>query len=93
MAAKYARSPAQILGRWCVQHNFVYLSKSEHLARMKENIAVFDFVLDAADMAALDALTTPESLAAFKTLYQSCVVRDTPLQATNEGVKADFTLD
>ena len=46
---------------------------------MKENVAVFDFELDAADMATLDGMTTPEAIAKFVELYRKCVVRDTPL--------------
>jgi hypothetical protein len=46
---------------------------------MLENLAVFDFELDAPDMATLDGLTTPEAIAKFAELYRKCVVRDTPL--------------
>ena len=60
--------------------------------RMRENAAIFDFELDAEDMAKLDALTTPESLQTFQELYRKCVVRDTPLAGTTEGVKMDITL-
>jgi hypothetical protein len=31
----------------------------------------------------------PESIEAFAVLYKKCVVRDTPLEATGEGVKAE----
>ncbi len=44
-------------------------------------------------MDVLATLTTEDSLAAFKALYQKCVVRDTPLQQTNEGVKAEITVN
>jgi diketogulonate reductase-like aldo/keto reductase len=91
VAAKHARSPAQVLGRWCVQHGIVYLGKSERLERMVDNAGVADFALDAEDMAALDALTTPEARDAYAALYRKCVVRDTPLPA--DAARAEFTLD
>jgi diketogulonate reductase-like aldo/keto reductase len=50
------RSPAQVLIRWSLQHGFVVLPKSAKQSRVVENAAVFDFGLDAAQMARLDAL-------------------------------------
>jgi diketogulonate reductase-like aldo/keto reductase len=54
IAARIARSPAQVLLRWGIQHGMVVLPKSAREARIRENAAVFDFVLDSAAMAALD---------------------------------------
>jgi diketogulonate reductase-like aldo/keto reductase len=54
IATKHSKSSAQILGRWCVQQNIVYIPKSEKKERMVENAGVFDFVLDAADMETLN---------------------------------------
>jgi len=93
VAERVGRTPAQVLGRWVVQHGCVYLPKSEREERMRENAAVFDFELSPTDMASLDALTTPEALQEFRALYAKCVVRDTPLAAGPEGVRADFTVD
>lgn len=56
MAHRYGRSPAQILIRWSLQRGFVVLPKSVRPERISENAHVFDFALDDADMAALDAL-------------------------------------
>jgi len=56
VAARVGRSPAQVLLRWALQHDLVVLPKSVHEARIRENAALFDFALDAAAMAALDAL-------------------------------------
>ena len=39
----------------------------------------------------LDGLTEPASIEAFEALYRKCVVRDTPLEGTMEGVKAEIT--
>jgi diketogulonate reductase-like aldo/keto reductase len=50
------RSPAQVLLRWGLQHGFVVLPKSTRAERIAENAALFDFVLGAPEMAALDAL-------------------------------------
>eukprot|EP00928_Gymnodinium_smaydae_P079882 TRINITY_DN63713_c0_g1_i1.p2 TRINITY_DN63713_c0_g1~~TRINITY_DN63713_c0_g1_i1.p2 ORF type:complete len:313 (+),score=80.59 TRINITY_DN63713_c0_g1_i1:96-1034(+) len=79
IAEKHSRTTAQILGRWCVQHGFIAIPKSVKTERMAENMKVFDFTLDEADMATLDGLTTPEAIAAYVELYRKCVVRDTPM--------------
>lgn len=93
IATKHQRPASQILGRWCVQKKIVHMPKSENKGRMEENAQVFDFALDEGDMAQLDGLTTPAAIEAFRVLYEKCVVRDTPLAATNEGVKKSVTLD
>lgn len=54
-------------------------------------MAVFDFELPAEDMAALDAMTTPEAVAKFGELYRKCVIRDTPLPP--DGIKMKITED
>jgi methylglyoxal/glyoxal reductase len=56
VAAQAKRSPAQVLLRWGIQHGFVVLPKSTRAERIAENGALFDFSLDAAAMAKLDAL-------------------------------------
>jgi 2,5-diketo-D-gluconate reductase A len=50
------RTPAQVLLRWCVQHEVPVIPKSTHRERIAENAAIFDFELSDADMAELDAL-------------------------------------
>ena len=55
LAARYGKTPAQILIKWCLQHSIVCLPKSIHSDRIRQNAEVFDFTLSAADMAALDA--------------------------------------
>ena len=50
------RTPAQVLLRWGIQHGLVILPKSVTRARIAENAALFDFVLDPAQMATLDGL-------------------------------------
>ena len=56
IAAAVCRTPAQILIRWSLQNGFVVLPRSSKPGRIAENAAVFDFALDDAQMAALDAL-------------------------------------
>jgi diketogulonate reductase-like aldo/keto reductase len=93
LATTHGKSPAQILGRWCVQKGFVYLPKSVQTKRMVENAQVFDFSLTDHEMTSLDALTTPEALDTFVALYRKCVNRDTSKDGTMEGVKMDITKD
>jgi diketogulonate reductase-like aldo/keto reductase len=91
IARAHGRSPAQVLGRWCVQKGFVFIPKSIKRERMVENAHVFDFVLSEEQVATLDALTTDGAVAAFCDLYRRCVNRDTPLAGSMEGVKAVIT--
>lgn len=93
IASEHSKSPAQVLGRWCVQKGLIYLPKSEKEERMIENAAVFDFELTKENMDALDSLTSKDSIDAFAALYKKCVVRDTPLEATGEGIKVTVTYD
>lgn len=56
LASQLQRSPAQVLLRWGIQHGYVVLPKSTRAERIAENAAVFDFELDRAALAELDAL-------------------------------------
>jgi diketogulonate reductase-like aldo/keto reductase len=56
IAEKHGRSPAQVLIRWSLQKGFVPLPKATSAHRIEENLRVFDFALDAGDVAAIDAL-------------------------------------
>ena len=56
IAAKYGKTPAQILIRWPLQHEVVVIPKSVHPAHIRENADIFDFEISAEDMAALDAM-------------------------------------
>lgn len=93
IANKHSKTPAQILGRWCVQKKCVYVPKSVKIERMVENAQVFDFALDDEDMDELDNLTTPEAIENFVQLYRKCVNRDTSKDGTMEGVKMTITQD
>jgi diketogulonate reductase-like aldo/keto reductase len=56
VAGKHGRTPAQVLLRWALQRGTVVIPKSADPERIRANAQVFDFTLDADDMAALDAL-------------------------------------
>jgi 2,5-diketo-D-gluconate reductase A len=56
LASRLGRTPAQVLLRWCLQHNLIVIPKSTHRNRIEENARIFDFTLSAGDMSALDAL-------------------------------------
>jgi len=55
---KHAKTAAQVLVRWGLQHGVVEIPKSRHRERIVENWSVFDFELDDQDMAALDSIST-----------------------------------
>lgn len=54
VANQYAKSPAQILIRWALQHDVVVLPKSGNPKRISENADVYDFEITAADMRTID---------------------------------------
>ncbi|MFJ2112359.1 MULTISPECIES: aldo/keto reductase [unclassified Streptomyces] len=56
IARKHERTPAQVVLRWHLQLGNVVIPKSVTPARIRENIEVFDFELDADDLAAFTAL-------------------------------------
>ncbi|MEV4062311.1 aldo/keto reductase [Nonomuraea dietziae] len=58
LAMKHAKSPAQVVLRWHIQLGNVVIPKSVTPERIRENIDVFDFTLDAEDMAAIGAMNT-----------------------------------
>lgn len=55
IAGKYGKSPAQILIRWCLQHEVVVIPKSANPQRIRENADIYDFEITAEDMCRLDA--------------------------------------
>lgn len=56
LAAKYGKTPAQVLLRWHLQHGVVTIPKSSNPARIRENADLFDFALEPEDMNRIDAL-------------------------------------
>ncbi len=62
VAQRKGRTPAQIVLRWHVQLGCVVIPKSVHPERIQENINVFDFELDDADMAEISKVRTGQRL-------------------------------
>lgn len=60
LAAKYRRTPAQIVLRWHVQLGNVVIPKASSAERIRENLDVFGFELDTDDLAAIATLETGE---------------------------------
>ena len=56
IAARYRRSPAQVLLRWDLQLGVVTIPKSIHRERILENSRIFDFELEQADVEKITAL-------------------------------------
>ena len=56
LAARYGKTPAQILLRRTVQDGVTVIPKSVHAERIKENIDIFDFELTSEEMSVLRSL-------------------------------------
>ena len=61
IAAKYGKSVGQVVLRYLLLRGVAVLAKTVRPERMAENLAVFDFSLDEADMAAIATLETGAS--------------------------------
>jgi 2,5-diketo-D-gluconate reductase A len=61
IGARYGKSVGQVVLRWLVQRGIVALAKSVRKERMQENLDVFDFELDATDMAEIATLDNATS--------------------------------
>jgi diketogulonate reductase-like aldo/keto reductase len=56
IAAAHAKSPAQVILRWHVEHGFVVIPRSQRRERIEENFAIFDFALTADELHQLDTM-------------------------------------
>lgn len=56
LAAAHGRTAAQIVLRWHVQSGHLVIPKASTVARIQENLHVFDFTLGESDMALINAL-------------------------------------
>ena len=55
-AERHRRSPAQIVLRWALQRGTAVIPKTSRKARLRENLALFDFSLGEEEMAAISGL-------------------------------------
>ena len=62
VAQRKGRTPAQVVLRWHVQVGCVVIPKSVNPDRIRENINIFNFELDDADMAEISKVRTGERL-------------------------------
>jgi 2,5-diketo-D-gluconate reductase A len=58
IAERHGKTPAQVVLRWHLDHGFAVIPKSVRAERIRENIDVFDFALEADEIARIDALDT-----------------------------------
>lgn len=58
LAAKYGKTPAQVVLRWHLEHGFSAIPKSVRPERIAENLDIFDFKLTSEEIAAIDAIDT-----------------------------------
>jgi diketogulonate reductase-like aldo/keto reductase len=56
IAAKYDKTPAQLILRWNLQHGVVPIPKAGRADHQQENLDIFDFDIEAIDMSTLDGL-------------------------------------
>ncbi len=56
IASKVGKTPAQVLLRWAIDRSLVVIPKTTSPGRLVENISLFDFKLDANQIAAISAL-------------------------------------
>jgi diketogulonate reductase-like aldo/keto reductase len=58
IAARYGKSPAQVILRWHLDSGRSAVPKSVRPERIAENVSVFDFALTPDEVASIDALDT-----------------------------------
>src|SRR3712207_9513243 len=58
IAAKYGKTPGQVVLRWHIELGVVAIPKSANSERIAQNIDIFDFTLTGDEVAAISALDT-----------------------------------
>lgn len=64
LGKKYGKNPVQINLRWMIQRGVVAIPKSVHKDRIQSNADIYDFQLEAEDLALIDRLDRNERLGA-----------------------------
>jgi diketogulonate reductase-like aldo/keto reductase len=64
LGKKYGKNPVQITLRWMIQRGIVAIPKSGQKQRIWENADIFDFEIEAGDLALIDRLDRNERLGA-----------------------------
>ena len=62
LGQKCGKSPIQVTLRWILQHEIVTIPKSQNKQRIQDNTDIFDFEIEAEDMALIDGLDRGERL-------------------------------
>lgn len=62
IANKYGKSAAQVIIRWHLELGHIVIPKSVTASRIRENLNVFDFTLDASDLALIAGLDSGKRL-------------------------------
>ncbi|MFT8563249.1 MAG: aldo/keto reductase [Acetobacter orientalis] len=70
LSEKHNRSPGQIMLRWATQLPAIPLPKSGNPDRMRANLEIFDFTLDADDLAAIAKLDSDNRLGGNPDTYE-----------------------
>ena len=60
IAAKYGKSPAQVVLKWHTQMGFIVIPGSKNAEHIKDNIDIFDFALSDEDMKEMEKLNKNE---------------------------------
>ena len=61
IAQKHKKTTAQVILRWHIQCGVIVIPKSTHKERIQENLNIFDFALDQADMNLISELDKKQS--------------------------------
>ncbi len=62
LAAKYGKTPGQVVLRWHIELGVVAIPRSANPVRIAQNIDIFDFALTSDEIAAITALDTGEGV-------------------------------
>jgi 2,5-diketo-D-gluconate reductase A len=71
LAKKYGKTPAQLILRWHIQLGNIVLAKSTTPSRIRENLEIFDFRIDADDMERIATLEGDPHGAPSRTMHAS----------------------